>query len=216
MDGTHFVHHPRTAQLKNTMREKVGSPVVVDSAFRFNLTDADNIRLNPGLEPYGAIGDAAWYNMRAAVEYTPPGVKLVGVDAYARRDRRTNAVIAGSGVIAFDDGSTTTWDCAFDAGAANMDLKISGPGGQFSLRDFVFNPDEGPAEYEYRKGDFGNDATSERISVPSEKSGAVSMFEDFAAMVGNPDRFEASVTASERTQEWLDAIWNKAVQNGRG
>jgi predicted dehydrogenase len=216
MDGTHFVHHPRTAQLKNTMREKVGSPVVVDSAFRFNLTDADNIRLSPGLEPYGAIGDAAWYNMRAAVEYTPPGVKLVGVDAYARRDRRTNAVIAGSGVIAFDDGSTTTWDCAFDAGAANMDLKISGPGGQFSLRDFVFNPDEGPAEYEYRKGDFGNDATSERISVPSEKSGAVSMFEDFAAMVGNPDRFEASVTASERTQEWLDAIWNKAVQNGRG
>jgi predicted dehydrogenase len=216
MDGTHFVHHPRTAQLKNTMREKVGSPVVVDSAFRFNLTDADNIRLNPGLEPYGAIGDAAWYNMRAAVEYTPPGVKLVGVDAYARRDRRTNAVIAGSGVIAFDDGSTTTWDCAFDAGAANMDLKISGPGGQFSLRDFVFNPDEGPAEYEYRKGDFGNDATSERISVPSEKSGAVSMFEDFAAMVGNPDRFEASVTASERTQEWLDAIWSKAVQNGRG
>jgi hypothetical protein len=150
------------------------------------------------------------------VEYTPPGVKLVGVDAYARRDKRTNAVIAGSGVIAFDDGSTTTWDCAFDAGAANMDLKISGPGGQFSLRDFVFNPDEGPAEYEYRKGDFGNDATSERISVPSEKSGAVSMFEDFAAMVGNPDRFEASVTASERTQEWLDAIWNKAVQNGRG
>ncbi len=216
MDGTHFVHHPRTAQLKNTLREKVGFPVVVDSAFRFKLPNADNIRLNPELEPYGAIGDAAWYNMRAAVEYTPPGVKLIGVDAYARRDKRNNAVIAGSGVIAFDDGSTTTWDCAFDAGAANMDLRIAGPGGQFSLRDFVFMPGKGPAEYEYRKGGFGDGATTERLSVPAEKSAAALMFEDFAVMVGNAELFEASVTASERTQEWLDAIWNEAVKNGRG
>jgi hypothetical protein len=41
------------------------------------------------------------------------------------------------------------------------------------------------------------------------------MFEDFAAMVGDAERFEASVTASERTQEWLDAIWKKGVQNER-
>jgi hypothetical protein len=37
----------------------------------------------------------------------------------------------------------------------------------------------------------------------------------FAAMVGNHDLFEASVAASERTQEWLDAIWVKALQNER-
>jgi predicted dehydrogenase len=213
MDGTHFVHHPRTAQLKNTLREKVGFPVSVDSAFRFNLPDADNIRLNPELEPYGAIGDAAWYNMRAAVEYTAPGVKLVGVDAYVRRDKRTRAVIAGSGIIAFDDGSTTNWDCAFDAGAACMDLRISGPRGDFGLRDFVFIPGNGPAEYDYRKGGFGG--APERLSVASGKSAAALMFEDFAAMVGNAERFEASVTASERTQEWLDAIWNRGVQNER-
>jgi predicted dehydrogenase len=211
MDGTHFVHHPRTAQLRSTLLEKVGLPVSVDSAFRFNLPNADNIRLNPELEPYGAIGDAAWYNVRAAVEYTAPGVKLVGVDAYVRRDKRSNAVIAGSGIIAFDDGSTTAWDCAFDAGAACMDLRISGPRGDFSLRDFVFNPGKGPAEYDYRKGGFGG--VPERVTVPSEKSAAALMFEDFAAMVGNPGLFEASVIASERTQEWLDAIWNKAVQN---
>jgi hypothetical protein len=32
-------------------------------------------------------------------------------------------------------------------------------------------------------------------------------------MVGNTQLFEASVAASERTQEWLDAIWTKAMQN---
>jgi predicted dehydrogenase len=215
MDGTHFVHHPRTAQIKNTLREKIGSPWSIDSTFQFSLSNADNIRLDPKLEPYGAIGDAGWYNMRAAVEYTAPGVKVIGLDAYVRRDKRSKAVISGSGVIAFSDGSTNTWNCGFESGAANMDLRISGSSGQFSLRDFVFSPGDGAPEYEYRKGGFGADATSERMQVPSEKPPAAIMFENFAAMVGNPDRFEASVAASERTQEWLDAIWTKAMKNER-
>jgi predicted dehydrogenase len=215
MDGTHFVHHPRTSQIKSTMREKIGWPWSVDSAFQFSLTDADNIRMNPELEPYGAIGDAAWYNMRAAVEYTAPGVKLVGADAYLRRDKKNGAVIGGGGVIAFDDGSTSTWTCGFDAGAVSMDLRISGTSGQFSLRDFVINEGKGPAEYEYRQGGFGS-GTVERIGVPAEKPAAALMFENFAAMVGDPGRFEASVTASERTQEWLDAIWTAGIRNERG
>jgi predicted dehydrogenase len=210
MDGTHFVHHPRTAQIKTTMREKIGWPWSIDSAFQFGPMDADNIRMDSKLEPYGAIGDAGWYNMRAAVEYTAPGVKIAGVGAYVRRDKKTNAVISGSGVISFSDGSTNTWNCGFEAGAFNMDLRLSGTGGQFSLSDFVLNQGGGPAEYVYRKGE-----TSERIAVPSAKPPAALMFENFAAMVGNADLFESSVAASEKTQEWLDAIWTKAIQNGR-
>jgi hypothetical protein len=137
------------------------------------------------------------------------------VDAYVRRDKKSNAVIAGSGVIAFDDGSTTTWNCAFDAGAVSMDLRISGAGGQFSLHDFVQSDGKGPAGYDYRKGGFGDGATSERMTVPSAKPAAALMFENFAAMVGDSARFEASVTASERTQEWLDASWNKGIHNER-
>ncbi|MEO8019576.1 MAG: Gfo/Idh/MocA family oxidoreductase [Pseudomonadota bacterium] len=215
MDGTHFVHHPRTAKIKTTMREKVGWPWSIDSAFQFALTDADNIRLDPKLEPYGAIGDAGWYNMRAAVEYTASGVKLIGVDAYVRRDKKSSAVVSGSGVIAFNDGSTTTWNCSFNAGAVNSDLRISGAGGQFSLRDFVQNEGSGPAEYDYRQGGLGDGGTLERIAVPSAKPAAALMLEDFAAMVGDADHFEASVAASERTQGWLDAIWTKAMQNER-
>jgi predicted dehydrogenase len=215
MDGTHFVHHPRTAQIKTTMREKIGWPWSIDSAFQFGLTDADNIRMDPNLEPYGAIGDAGWYNMRAAVEYTAPGVKVIGVDSYVRRDQKSKAVTTGSGVIAFSDGSTNTWNCGFEAGALNMDLRLSGAGGQFSLDDFVIGPGNGPAEYVYRKGGLGDGGSSERIAVPSAKPPAALMFENFAAMVGDSDRFEASVAASERTQEWLDAIWTKAIQNER-
>ena len=215
MDGTHFVHHPRTAKIKTTMSEKIGWPWSIDSAFQFGLTDAANIRMDPKLEPYGAIGDAGWYNMRAAVEFTAPGIKIIGLDAYVRRDKRSNAVVTCSGVIAFNDGSTTTWNCGFDAGALNMDLRMSGAGGQFSLNDFVQSLGDEAAEYDYRKGGVGDSGTLERIKVPSAKPAAALMFENFAAMVGDSDLFEASVAASERTQEWLDASWTKAIQNER-
>ena len=215
MDGTHFVHHPRSTKIKTTMREKIGWPWSIDSVFQFGMTDADNIRMDPNLEPYGAIGDAGWYNMRAAVEFTTPGIKVIGLDAYVRRDKKSNAVVTGSGVIAFNDGSTTTWNCGFDAGALNIDLRMSGAGGEVSLHDFVQSERDGFAEYDYRKGEFGDSGTLERIRVPTAKPAAALMFENFAAMVGDSDLFEASVAASEKTQEWLDAIWNKAIQNER-
>ena len=137
MDGTHFVHHPRTAQIKANMAESVGSPWSVASAFQFSMSNTDNIRLIPALEPYGAIGDTGWYNMRAAVEYLSTDVKIVTVDAYLRRERQNNAVISGSGVITFDDGSTSTWNCGFDSGGAVMDLRISGTSGVIKMNDFL-------------------------------------------------------------------------------
>jgi hypothetical protein len=42
------------------------------------------------------------------------------------------------------------------------------------------------------------------------------MFEDFAAMVDDPAWREASIRVSERTQGWLDAVWESAIGNERG
>ena len=210
MDGTHFPHHPRTAHIKAVMAEDVGWPWSVASAFQFGLSDTGNIRLNPELEPYGAIGDAGWYNMRAAVEYTAAGVEIATVDAYLRRHKETNAVVSASGVIVFDDGSTSTWNCGFESGAGIMDLRISGKAGVIKLDDFLSQRrSDNAGVYEYRSG-WGN---SEQVEVPSAKSGSTLMFEDFAAMTRNPEMFEASVSASEQTQRWLDAVWKSALEN---
>ncbi len=209
MDGTHFVHHPRTAHIKSMIPEQVGWPWSVDSAFQFGLTDLKNIRMNPALEPYGAIGDAGWYNMRAAVEYLSPNVEIASVDAHLRRQSQTNAAVSGSGVIVFNDGSTTTWNCGFESGAGIMDLRISGASGVIKLDDFLSQrPKDQPADYEYRQG-WNN---SRQIEVATAMPEAALMFEDFAAMVGDPEWLEASIRASERTQEWLDAIWNSAIE----
>jgi predicted dehydrogenase len=213
MDGTHFVHHPRTAEIKAKMGEAVGWPWSLDSAFQFFLPDRSNIRFRPELEPLGAIGDAGWYNMRAAVEYLSPGIQIRSVNGYLRRDKQTSAAISGSGIISFDDGSTTTWNCGFDSGAVIMDLRISGAIGVVSIADFLSNDRDGSASYSYRRGGFGPGATTDNFTVASPQPGPALMFEDFAAMVGDERLRERSIDSSERTQRWLDAIWNSALAN---
>jgi len=212
MDGTHFVHHPRTAHIKKVTKETVGWPWSIASAFQFSLTDKGNIRYNTSLEPYGAIGDAGWYNMKAAVEFSTPGIEIDTVEAFLRRDEETGAAVSGSGVIVFNDGSTTTWNCGFDSGAGIMDLRISGANGVIKLDDFLsVRPSGQPADYEYRQ----HWADAEQIEVASTKRGAALMFEDFAAMVGKPELIEASIRSTEKTQQWLDAIWQSALKNER-
>ena len=213
MDGTHFVHHPRTPHIRETMGDRGGWPWSLDSAFQFNLTDRGNIRFNPDLEPMGAIGDAGWYNMRAAVEYLAPDIEIASVDAYLRRDEKTGAAISGSGVIRFDDGSTTTWNCGFDSGAVVMDLRLTGTNGVVGLDDFLSQDRDGSASYTLRAGGWGPNAMSETITVPSGLPGAALMFEDFARMVHDKDWQARSILATERTQRWLDAIWESALSN---
>jgi len=212
MDGTHFVHHPRTAHIRKQAAARIGWPWSLDSAFQFNLPDRGNIRFNPKLEPMGAIGDAGWYNMRAAVEYLSTGIEIQSVSAYLRRDGETNAAISGSGVILFDDGSTTTWNCGFDSGAVVMDLRLSGAKGVVSLDNFLSNDQDGSASYTHHEGGWGSTDRA-AVKVESSQPGAALMFEDFAAMVNDPEWRESSIHSTERTQRWLDAIWNSALEN---
>ncbi len=209
MDGTHFVHHPRTAYIKSSTAQLTGRPWSIDSAFQFGLSDKNNIRYNPALEPYGAIGDAGWYCMRAAVEYLSPGVEIASVESFLRRDHETNAVVSGSGVVAFDDGSTSTWNCGFDSGAVIMDLRISGTAGVVEMNDFVTQRDvDQAARFEHLQG-----RDTSNVDVPSTKPEQVFLFENFAAMIGDSSSLAASIRASERTQAWLDAIWRSAIEN---
>jgi predicted dehydrogenase len=212
MDGTHFVHHPRTHDIRKHREDRLGFVWSVASAFQFNLEDRGNIRYNPGLEPMGAIGDAGWYNMRAAVEYLPAGVALDSASAHLRRDRKTGAAISGTGVLEFDDGSTSTWNCGFDSGAVVMDLRITGTEGVINIDDFLGQNRDGSADFLYRKGGWG-DSASDEINIPSARPGAALMFEDMAAAAADPSLREQWMTATERTQALLDTAWDAALQS---
>ena len=211
MDGTHFVHHPRTADIKQNRADRLGNVWSVASAFQFNLEDRGNIRFNPELEPMGAIGDAGWYNMRAAVEYLPPDVVLDTVSAHLRRDPETGAAISGTGVLDFTDGSTSTWNCGFDSGGVVMDLRITGTRGVINIDDFLSQNRDGSADFLYRTGGWGGSA--EEISIPSDKPGAALMFEAMAAAAADPSLREQWMAATERTQALLDSVWIASLQN---
>jgi predicted dehydrogenase len=207
MDGTHFVHAPRTRTVRERTRELVGWPWSLDSAFQFNLPDRENIRYDSRLEPMGAIGDAGWYNMRAIVEYLSPDVELLRSDAYLRRDEQTGAAISGSGVMAFSDGSTSTWNCGFDSAITVMDLRLSGEKGVLWMDDFVLARSAGDPGFRWATG--GRDV--ETIVVPEDLPAAARMFENFAGMAGDADWRQRSMHASERTQALLDEAWAAAL-----
>ena len=213
MDGTHFVHHPRTLDIRKKRDQRLGWVWSVASAFQFNLEDRSNIRFNPALEPMGAIGDAGWYNMRAAVEYLAPDAQLDTVSAHLRRDEQTGAAISGAGVLEFTDGSTSTWNCGFDSGGVVMDLRITGTSGVINIDDFLSQNQDRSADFLYRKGGWGPGAVSETINIASGKPGAALMFENMAAAAGDPALREQWMTATERTQALLDAIWIAALDN---
>ena len=212
MDGTHFAHHPRTAAIRDTMIEAVGWPWSLASSFQFSLPDRGNIRYNPDLEPMGAIGDVGWYNMRAIAEYLSPDPGIRSVESFVRRDPETRAAVGGSGVVQFEDGSTSTWNCGFDSGAVMTDLRISGANGVITLNDFPSNDADGSAAYRHHRGGWGS-VTTETIRLSSALTSRELMFEDFAAMTVDERLRERSIADSLRTQRLLDAVWKSALDN---
>ena len=213
MDGTHFAHHPRTLELKNDLDSLVGQRRTVASVFQVPLIDTNNIRLQPDLEPMGAVGDAGWYNMRAIVEYLGDDLEIDGLSAHLRRHTETQAVIGASGVIAFTDGSSSTWNCGFDAGAVLTSLRIDGAGGSVNIDNFLGQDQDDPASYRFRSGGWWVESVDETVRVESSMSGAALMFEDFAAQVHDPALRAQWLRATERTQALLDAVWQDGLSN---
>jgi predicted dehydrogenase len=212
MDGNHFGHHPRTAAIRDAMRDQIGWPWSLTSTFQFPLPDRGNIRYNTALEPMGAVGDVGWYCMRALAEYLPPSLGIRSLETYLRRDAQTGAAVAGSGVILFEDGATSTWNCGFEAGAVFTDLRLTGAKGVITLDDFPSNNADGSADYELHRGGFGTTG-AETIRTDSAYTSRELMFEDFAAMTVEPALRERSIADSLRTQRLLDRVWASGLRN---
>ena len=212
MDGTHFGHHPRTSAIRDAMSEQVGWPWSLTSTFQFALPDRGNIRYNLDLEPMGAVGDVGWYCMRAIVEYLPPDLEIRALETYLRRDPETGAAVAGSGVLLFGDGATSTWNCGFDAGAVSMDLRLTGAKGVVTVDGFPSNNADGSADYQLHRGDWGT-TEAKTIRIDSEYTSSELMFEDFAVMTIDNGLRERSIGDSLRTQRLLDEVWKKGLEN---
>ena len=216
LDATHFVHHPRTALLKAQLADRIGAVQAVRSSFFFPSMDRGNIRFNPAQEPTGAIGDMAWYAMRAVVEYGPADAALVACSGFVQHDPATGAAVRGAGVLMLAGGCTSTWDAGYNTGAFTMDLQLLGERGAITLDDFVLDwahsappplPDHAVG-FSQRVG-VANPSTFDWVHTPAARPQNVAMVEHFVRLAREPRGAGAgaSAQASERTQGLLDAVW---------
>ena len=215
MDATHFVHHPRTG----IVAARLGGPRSLYTSFYFPQMDRSNIRFDLELEPMGAIGDMAWYSMRAVVEYLRPKGKVTKVQTVAERDNVTGAVIRASGVIGFESGEVSTFDAGFTGATMVQDLQLLGTDGAIGMDDFVGdwtdsvafqNPDI-KTGYWYKTG-LATRKDAVFVETPADTAAQVAMMENFAALAASGDLAArtAFAEASVKTQELVDAIWEAA------
>lgn len=214
MDGTHFSHHPRTIELQRKLDELVGKSRRVNSVFQFNLSNPSNIRMQPKLEPMGAIGDAGWYNMRAIIDFLEADIKLNGVSTFIRREPKSGVVIGATGVVSFEDGSSSTWNCGFDAGAGRAEMSIDGKNGAIDIDGFISEDKDLSGSYRSRTKEGGKQKSADEVvRIEAELPSSAIMFEDFAAQVNDKTLRNQWQKKTERTQELLDAVWASALEN---
>lgn len=216
MDATHFVHHPRTRQLKQEIAERIGRVEAIYTSFFFPSMDRSNIRFDPGKEPTGAYADMAWYSMRAILEFATRGASLVSASGYVQNDDISGACIRSAGVLLLSDGCTSTWDVGYNVGTCVMDLNIFGQKGMISLDDFVLDWADGfapntpgyPVGFVQRTG-IANPNEFQHITTQGDQPQVVCMIDDFIALTSDPDGepARASIRISEQTQGLLDAVW---------
>lgn len=217
MDATHFVHHPRTAAIRAATEARIGSPRSLHTTFYFPFGDPNNIRVDPKQEPMTALGDMAWYSMRAVVEYLRPTAESSKITTVVEREPQRNAIVRASGVIAFADGRASTFDVGYTAGTIVMDLQLLGTKGVIGMDDFVldwvssfaFKNPEIKMGYSYRAG-MATRKDADFVPTPATTPQEVAMIDNFAelATTGNAARRSELIQASIKTQEYLDALWH--------
>ncbi len=222
MDGTHFVHNPRTAAIKAAIPGQIGTPRSLETKFYFPFEDRDNIRFDESQEPTGVLGDLGWYSLRAIVEYLQPSGPLSKVATAIERDPGTGSVIRIAGLVAFESGETSGFDCGFTCGSLLQDFSLLGTSGVMVMQDFVldfgaslvFQDPAYKIGYTHRTGVSNPDGFT-YTATPAAQPQAVMMIEDFAAYVagGRDAEAKAHVEATLKTQRLLDAVW-KDVTGG--
>ena len=217
MDATHFVHHPRTAAIQESLKKHIGGPRSLHTAFYFPFADRDNIRFDPTLEPMTALGDMAWYSARAITEYLQPTGAPISAKTFAEYDRKSGAITRASGILAFEDGKTSSFDVGYTAGTLIMDLQLLGTTGMISMDDFVMNwtnsataqQEAVPTGYIHRSGMASRDEFT-FVETPSSSAQDVVMMDRFASCCINAAEDEATkfLNSTVITQGYLDAMWN--------
>ncbi|CAN8290036.1 unnamed protein product [Cochlearia groenlandica] len=210
MDGTQWMHHPRTVKIHEFLADSVrfGRLKTVHSCFSFAATEKfleNDIRVKPGLDGLGALGDAGWYTIQAAL--LANNFKLPKTVTALPGSVLNNAgiVLSCGALLDWEDGITATIYCSFLANLT-MEMTAVGTRGTLRVHDFVIPFQEREASYTT-----SNRACLSEHRVMNELPQEACMVIEFARLVGEikyrgakPNGFWLSI--SRKTQLLLDAV----------
>lgn len=220
MDAVMLMHHPRLGAMRDArVAARVGDPRLVTSVFASGEMAKTNIRYDPKLEPFGALGDLGWYNIRIslwAFNYALPA-----------RARAVSMAVTSSGahtsshaVLEWADGRSATLSCNFNETAMVQQALIVGTKGFIELPNFCISRNRGAkfSVSQSRWGDFDkkefdvSQATETHELEPVVQE--VEAIKTFARCIrsGKAEQFWPEVAL--KTQLVLDACLESAKKGG--
>ncbi|WVZ58852.1 hypothetical protein U9M48_009078 [Paspalum notatum var. saurae] len=221
MDSTMWMHHPRTAKMREILdgKDAFGDARVINSVFSFRANEdflQNDIRVKPDLDALGALGDVGWYCIRAilwAVDYELPKTVIALRDPVKNR---SGVLLACGATLYWADGKSATFSCSFLTNLT-MDITLVGTNGTVHVTDFVIPYEEKSAEFSVAsKSNFAelhvgwNPMPSKHV-VTTDLPQEALMVQEFARLVqtirdhgGKPEGKWPAIT--RKTQVVLDAV----------
>jgi len=235
MDGVMFMHSSRMPKLRQVLDDgtSVGKLKRIATHFSFQGDDAfkkSNIRTMSQYEPYGCVGDLAWYNVRLilwAKHFEMPSFVSGRILASLQGEGSPKSVPGEfSGELIYDDGFSASFYCSFLTENQQW-AHISGDRGHLTIRDFVLphygceaSFEVGHTIFNVHGCEFQMREHLQRHSVIEYSEGRmgaqeVAMIHAFSqlAMGGQPDPKWGEITWA--TQRVLDALVESALQASR-
>lgn len=145
MDGVMFMHSERLQKMRETLDDgrSVGTLKRIATQFSFLGDDdflGENIRTHSALEPFGALGDLGWYNIRIALwakDYELPEVVTGRIHtASGQADSPDSVPTEFSGEMIWSGGVSASFYCSFLTEHQQW-IHLSGTRGSLIVRDFV-------------------------------------------------------------------------------
>uniref|UniRef100_A0A0E0GN37 Uncharacterized protein n=1 Tax=Oryza nivara TaxID=4536 RepID=A0A0E0GN37_ORYNI len=195
MDATMWMHHPRTAKMRELVADEAttGDVRVINSLFSFRANEEflqNDIRVKPDLDALGALGDAGWYSIRAilwAVDYELPKTVIA-----LRNPVRNQAgvLLACGATLYWADGKIATFNCSFLTNLT-MDMTIVGTNGTLHVTDFVIPYEEKYAAFnmasksKFAELHIGWDPLPSKHVVSTDLPQEALMVQEFSRLVQN-------------------------------
>ncbi|CAM9506579.1 unnamed protein product [Choristocarpus tenellus] len=157
MDGVMLEHHTRLELIKNVVGGADFGPIK-NMTSRFSFPGAidesfceSNIRMNPEMEPFGALGDLGWYNIRFAldlfsVSQAYPAQTPVKVVCHYHEQGKGGLAITSSGILFFSGGGSATFHNSFSQ-CFNQEASVCSDRSSLQINDFVLPLNEANVKF---------------------------------------------------------------------